>query len=64
MNRITIERQAESIERWKADNGVTGRDYVPVNTGARRTLSKRELLSVMEEAAAKERTRPRFVAKY
>ena len=64
MQRITLEQQARSIERWKAANGITGRDYVPVNLGKRRTASKRALLSAMDEAATKSKRVPRFLSKF
>jgi hypothetical protein len=64
MTATTIERQAEAIERWKASKGITGRDYVPVNSGARRTKAKRRLLSAMGEAAADRGAKPRFAAKF
>jgi len=64
MNRITIERQAETIERWKSRNGVTGRDYVPVNSGVSRTPSKRALLRSLAEISADEGDPPRFYANF
>lgn len=64
MTVITIERQAEAIERWKASKGITGRNYVPVNGGARRTASKRQLLSAIAEAAADRGEKPPFAAKF
>jgi hypothetical protein len=64
MKRITLEQQAEAIERWKAAEDLTGRDYVPANGGARRTRSKRALLSAMSDAAAQRGVKPAFDAKY
>ena len=64
MNRITLESQAETIERWKSRTGVSGRDYVPVNSGATRTPSKRALLQSLADAAADQGSAPRFAAKF
>jgi hypothetical protein len=55
MDRITLEPQARTIERWKAKSGVTGRGYVPVNSGASRTPSKRALLEALREAERADR---------
>lgn len=49
MPKITIEQQAEAIARWKNKNGIDGRDYVPVNSGARRTPAKRALLKAIAD---------------
>jgi hypothetical protein len=63
MRAIKLEQQARSIERWKARAGVTGRDYVPRNSGVSRTPSKRALLKVLASLtpAGEE---PVFPAKY
>ena len=63
MERTTLERQAEAIERWKERRGVSGRDYVPVNSGASRTESKRALLRALADDAKARNEAPRFVAK-
>jgi len=64
MKPTTLERQAQAVERWKSDRGITGRDYVPVNGGARRTESKRAMLASLSDSAAARGTTPRFRAKY
>ncbi|HEV2545925.1 MAG TPA: hypothetical protein VGU20_01170 [Stellaceae bacterium] len=64
MTVTTLERQAEAIDRFKADKGIKGRDYVPVNSGVRRTQAKRQLLSAMSKAAAVRGVEPRFRAKF
>jgi hypothetical protein len=64
MKPTTLERQAQNVERWKSDRGITGRDYVPVNGGARRTESKRTMLSSLSDAAAARGRPSRFPAKY
>lgn len=47
MKQTSLERQARAIERWKRDNGIAGRDYVPLNNGSRRSSSKRALLKAL-----------------
>ena len=37
-----------AIERWKAERGYEGRDYIPANSGRRRTAAKRALLGDMK----------------
>jgi hypothetical protein len=64
MKRTTLEQQARVIDDWKRQNGVTGRDYVPVNSGAARTPSKRELLRAITKDAAKNGRAPTFPAKF
>ncbi len=60
MDRLTLERQAKAIERWKAKTGVTGRDYIPLNSGVGRTSSKRALLQAIADSAKDRKERPRF----
>lgn len=50
MRGTTLEKQAIVIERWKARRGVVGREYVPSNSGLRRTRSKLALLQALREA--------------
>lgn len=64
MKRTTLERQARVIEDWKRRHDITGRDYVPMNNGARRTESKRGLLSRIATDAAKTGRKPAFAAKF
>lgn len=59
MDRITVEEQARIIERWKSRAGVTGRNYIPANSGATRTASKRALLKALAELTRDEATRER-----
>ena len=63
MERTTLERQAEAIERWKARRGISGRDYVPMNSGASRTEAKRALLRALAEDAQARNEPSRFIAK-
>jgi hypothetical protein len=64
MKQITLEQQARVIEGWKAAHSIAGRDYVPVNSGLRRTASKRALLSALARAAAARGRSPSFFAKF
>jgi hypothetical protein len=64
MTVITIERQAAAIERWKVSNGITGRDYVPVNNGMCRTESKQALLATIAADAERLGIEPPFTANY
>lgn len=64
MYRITVESQAAIIEAWKSRNGVTGRDYVPVNSGVSRTPSKQALLRSLADVSADEGVAPRFSANF
>jgi hypothetical protein len=64
MKRMTLEQQARVIEGWKRQNEVTGRDYVRVNGGLRRTASKRDLLRAMTKDAAQRGRTPIFPAKF
>lgn len=63
MKHLSPEAQAQVIEQWKARHRVTGRAYVPVNNGARRTASKRALLRAIQESARKRGRLARFQAK-
>jgi hypothetical protein len=64
MKRITLEEQARVIDSWKRRNGITGRDYVPVNGGSHRTESKRCLLHSIADEAAKQGLTPTFAANF
>jgi hypothetical protein len=48
---MTFEEQQESLERRKAELGLTGTDYVLPNSGVSRTPEKRALLRAMKQAA-------------
>ncbi len=51
MKRTTLKEQGEWIARRKAELGLTGNDYVPTNSGTRRTASKKALLKRIEDGA-------------
>jgi hypothetical protein len=63
MTRITLEEKARTLAQRKAELGIEGRDYVPVNAGARRTEAKRELLRAIEREARAQGRAPRFEAR-
>jgi hypothetical protein len=50
------------IERRKASLGVPGDDYVLPNSGANRTNEKRELLRLIQIAAARNGRKPTLTA--
>ena len=50
------------IERRKASLGFSGDDYVLPNSGANRTNEKRELLRLLQIAAARNGRKPTFAA--
>jgi hypothetical protein len=49
MNRITLEQQSAWLAERKRQHGLSGRDYVPANSGARRTVAKQALLDKLDE---------------
>jgi hypothetical protein len=61
-----IEMKLEDQERWlaqrKAELGLEGRDYVPVNNGSRRTPEKRALLQTIHDNARAQGREPSFYA--
>ena len=63
MTRITLEEKARSLAQRKAELGIEGRDYVPVNSGARRTEAKRALLRTIEREARAQGVGLRFEAR-
>ena len=62
MIRTTLAEQSAFILKRKAELGITGRDYVPLNSGKRRTESKRALLEAIEREARARGQEPRFKA--
>jgi hypothetical protein len=64
MKPASLERQSRAIERWKVTRGILGRDYVPVNRGARRTTSKKALLSAIRAEARDKGLAPIFAAQF
>ncbi|MBF0333383.1 MAG: hypothetical protein HQL40_07010 [Alphaproteobacteria bacterium] len=64
MKNISLADQAMKIEMRKAQLGLVGDAYVPLNSGTLRTDSKRALLREIEAVSAAKGRPPRFAAKY
>ena len=64
MNRITLDQQSAWLAKRKQELGLSGRDYVPANGGARRTAEKRALLEKLAEINRISTRALRFVARY
>lgn len=62
MIRTTLAEQSAFLLKRKAELGLTGRDYVPLNPGKHRTESKRALLEALEREARAQGLEPRFKA--
>ena len=58
----TLAEQAAWLAKRKAELGITGNEFVPANSGKRRTEAKRELLDVLEREARARGQEPRFKA--
>lgn len=54
MKTVTLEQQAQAIEKRKAELGISGESSVPVNGGQNRSESKRALLSDIRNAAERQ----------
>lgn len=63
MNRITLEQQSAWLAERKRALGLSGRDYVPGNSGTRRTAAKQALLDKLAEVARTSKRALRFVAR-
>jgi hypothetical protein len=59
---MTIAEKERQIAERKDALGITGRDYVMPNSGARRTPEKRELLRTIEREAKARGRAPVFAA--
>jgi len=64
MNRITLEQQSAWLAERKRQLGLSGRDYVPANSGGRRAAAKRALLEKLADINRTSRRALRFVARY
>lgn len=60
MIRLSLRDHLAHLERRKAELGLTGYDYVPKNSGARRTERKKAILRALREDAEKEGREPTF----
>lgn len=63
MNRTTLEQQSAWLAKRKRELGLSGRDYVPMNSGARRTASKQALLEKLAEIGRTSMRALRFLAR-
>jgi hypothetical protein len=63
MNRSTLEQQSAWLAERKRQLGLSGRDYVPMNSGARRTAAKQALLDKLAEIRRISKRALRFLAR-
>ena len=63
MNRITLEQQSAWLAERKRQLGLSGCDYVPMNSGARRTAAKQALLDKLAEIRRTSKRALRFLAR-
>ena len=63
MNRITLQQQSAWLAKRKRELGLSGRDYVPMNSGARRTPEKQALLDKLAEIARTSKRALRFASR-
>ena len=63
MKRVTLEQQSAWLAKRKRELGLSGRDYVPVNSRACRTAAKQALLDKLAEIGRTSRRALRFVAR-
>jgi hypothetical protein len=63
MNRITLQQQSAWLAERKRELGLSGRDYVPANSGKRRTAAKRALLEKLAEISRTSTRALRFLTR-
>lgn len=61
---IKLAEYSAWLEKRKAELGLTGRDYVPKNSGLRRTPEKRALLKWIKDECEKKGKTPPFDANF
>jgi hypothetical protein len=61
---VKLKDLAASVERRKAQLGISGADYVCRNSGENRSAEKRALLRAIEAGSAAQGKRPAFEARY
>lgn len=64
MVEMKLEDHERRLIQRKAELGIQGQDYVPVNSGTRRTDEKRAVLQSIAENAHAQGREPRFTAKF
>lgn len=63
MKRVTLNQQSAWLAKRKRELGLSGRGYVPANSGTRRTPAKRALLDKLAEIGRISKRALRFVAR-
>jgi hypothetical protein len=64
MKVLQLEELTQHLEERKAQLGITGGVYMPLNSGRLRTESKRALLQAIRDNAAKQGREPLFAANF
>lgn len=64
MKMLTLAEVEQALIARKRELGLTGRDLLPRNDGARRTESKRALLQAIEDNAHAQGRAPKFPANF
>ena len=64
MKIITLAEMSTRIEEYKKRYGIVGNDYVPKNSGLRRTPEKRALLQWIKDECEKKGKKPPFDANF
>jgi hypothetical protein len=64
MIRTSLVEKERFLAQRKAELGIEGRDYVAINSGARRTPAKRELLQTIQDEAQAQGRNPPFHAAF
>lgn len=63
-NIITLKEMSARIEKRKAELGLVGNNYVPKNSGLRRTPEKRALLQWIKDECERKGKKPPFDANF
>ena len=64
MKVIPLRELERRIDARKKELGIVGNDFVPINSGKRRTPEKRALLQRLDDLAAEKGVFAKFRAKY
>ena len=60
----SLNRQSEWLAKRKKERGLSGRGYVPANSGARRSPEKRALLALLAQLRQRSAKALRFTANF
>lgn len=63
MKRVTLEQKSAWLAKRKRELGLRGRNYVPANSGTRRTLAKLALLEKLADIRRTSSRAFRFLAR-